>query len=269
MKTKRIEGKAAVEAAKELGIQVQTYADPVDNGGLMDPYSEAVKDKLNADPGLVYLDVDEEKNENMYELRYNDPYGSDFIEEIPGKDLFAVCRQAADDHWETFGGPASPKLLMDHAIVVTEADGGDEIMRVEVNPDHRCEHRDVNIELDAYGQIPELGGITEKDRQVLRYLIGRSVSRPDLENYTDVLPSYTFQQMARSLDLSVSELIESLDRCENWNWYYHRYNEAGDLVPGSLRLFPHPTHFRHTHPDKEYQALIDVCNLCYPSLVNA
>ena len=55
---KRITGKAAAEAAKELGTDVQTYADPVDDGGPMDPDSEAVRDKLEADPALVYLDVE-------------------------------------------------------------------------------------------------------------------------------------------------------------------------------------------------------------------
>lgn len=55
---KRLEGKEAMEMAKKLGIKVETYADPVDDGGPMDPDSEAVRDKLDSDPALVYLDLE-------------------------------------------------------------------------------------------------------------------------------------------------------------------------------------------------------------------
>lgn len=56
---KRIEGYAAIEMAKELGIKVQTYADAIDDGGEMDPDSDAVWEKMEADPQLVYIDIED------------------------------------------------------------------------------------------------------------------------------------------------------------------------------------------------------------------
>ncbi len=70
---KRLSGEGAVSKAKELGTQVETYADPVDDGGPMDPDSEAVRDKLEADPALVYHDVEGKTHEKQDRHSEHDP----------------------------------------------------------------------------------------------------------------------------------------------------------------------------------------------------
>lgn len=54
-------GQAAVAVARAFSLPVQTYADPLDNGGPTPTDSKLCADKLTADPALIYLPIRKRK----------------------------------------------------------------------------------------------------------------------------------------------------------------------------------------------------------------